>query len=402
MTYFSMYAFRKPFSAGLYEGISYLGVDYKILLVTTQLLGYAIAKVVGIKFISELSHDKRHIQLLVLIGISWLALLAFALIPPPYNFFIMFFNGLPLGLIWGIVFSYLEGRRFTEILAALLSVSFIVSSGIVKTIGRLLIDNLDVSEFWMPFYTGLIFIPFLFLGVWMLTKIPEQSRKDIEQRSVRDAMTPGNRKKFIKTFLPGIIFTALIYLVLTVFRDIRDNFAVDIWKFLGYLDKPSLLSTSETVIAIIVLIFAASLYKIKNNKTAFYANLIILPLSALLIMGSLVLFSLELIHPILWMILVGLGMYLPYITYHTMLLERWIASYKIKGNVGFLMYIMDSVGYITTLAIMIMKNYFNPNMSWGNFFIGVSWVTCISMAIFGILSYFYFKNKSVEFVIKKG
>ena len=53
-TYFSMYAFRKPFTAALFEDLTFLGIDYKIFLVTLQLIGYASAKVFGIKFIAEL------------------------------------------------------------------------------------------------------------------------------------------------------------------------------------------------------------------------------------------------------------------------------------------------------------------------------------------------------------
>ena len=58
-------------------------------------------------------------------GISWLL---FAIVPPPYNVIFLFTNGLPLGMVWGMVFGYLEGRRFTEVLGAGLSVSFIFSA----------------------------------------------------------------------------------------------------------------------------------------------------------------------------------------------------------------------------------------------------------------------------------
>jgi hypothetical protein len=390
LTYFSMYAFRKPFTAGLYEGIIVLGVDYKIMVVTVQLIGYALAKVIGIRFISELSLNRRPSLIIGLIGISWLSLVGFAVIPPPYNFFIMFFNGLPLGLIWGIVFTYIEGRKYTELLAAGLSVSFIVSSGAVKTVGRWMIDYGHVSEFAMPMLTGILFMPFLGLGVWILTKIPRPSENDIRERQKREPMDRTTRKKVLQHFWPGIFLTALIYLFLTVFRDIRDNFAVDIWKDLGFLDTPSILTTTELAVAFVVLIFAGSLYKIRNNWTALKVNLWIIPVSALIIFLSTFLFTLDQIHPVLWMVMMGLGMYVPYITYHTMLLERWIASFKLTANVGFFMYIMDSVGYLTSLLIMVFKNFCHPQMSWGQFFILVSWITGISIVVLGLTGVTYF------------
>jgi len=61
-------------------------------------------------------------------------------------------------MVWGIVFSYLEGRRFTEMLAMGLSISLIVSSGILKTIYFIVHGWFPlVSEFWMPGIIGLLF-----------------------------------------------------------------------------------------------------------------------------------------------------------------------------------------------------------------------------------------------------
>lgn len=48
-----MYAFRKPFTAADFQGITLWGVDYKIVLVSAQVLGYATAKGLGIKIVSE-------------------------------------------------------------------------------------------------------------------------------------------------------------------------------------------------------------------------------------------------------------------------------------------------------------------------------------------------------------
>lgn len=393
LTYFSMYAFRKPFSAGLYEGIELWGIDYKILLVTLQLVGYASSKVIGIRFISQMPLNRRAWLILAFIGSSWLALLVFALIPAPYNFWVMFFNGLPLGLIWGIVFSFIEGRRFTELLAAALSVSFIVSSGFVKTVGRWVVDSHWVSEFWMPFLTASFFIPVLAAGVWMLTRIPAPTTEDIAVRQPRDPMTRQERRRVIRDFAPGLILTTLIYLFLTIFRDIRDNFAVDIWKDMGYLDQPELLTTSELIIAVITLIFAGSLFLVRNNWKGFAISLLINPFGGGIILVSSLLLTIGLISPVAWMIMMGLGMYVPYIIYHTMLLERWIAVFEMRSNVGFLMYMMDAAGYLVSLAILIFKNYFRQDMTWGSFFEGLTWVTGSAILLLGTASFAWFSNR---------
>ena len=179
-TYFCMYAFRKPFNAGTYEGFTLWDMDYKAILIIAQVLGYMTSKFIGIKVISELKAHKRKKLIIGLILFAESALLLFGLVPHPYNFVFLFLNGLPLGMVWGIVFSYLEGRMFTETLAMGLSISLIISSGFLKTIYFYVQAALPlISEFWMPAVIGIFFLPLFLLFVWMLSVIPAPSAEDI-------------------------------------------------------------------------------------------------------------------------------------------------------------------------------------------------------------------------------
>ena len=69
-----MYAFRKAFAAGTYSAEAYFHIDYKVWLVIAQVLGYTLSKFFGIRFIAEIKPAQRAISILVLIGVSWLAL----------------------------------------------------------------------------------------------------------------------------------------------------------------------------------------------------------------------------------------------------------------------------------------------------------------------------------------
>ena len=122
--YGCMYAFRKPFTAAAFAG-SFGGIDYKTLLVLSQLAGYTISKFLGIKFVSEATAGRRVFMVLGLIGTAEAALLAFAYTPAPWNAAWLFLNGLPLGMVWGLIFAFLEGRRVTEFMALGLSLSLI-------------------------------------------------------------------------------------------------------------------------------------------------------------------------------------------------------------------------------------------------------------------------------------
>src|SRR5271154_3782435 len=222
--YTSMYAFRKAFAAGTFTGEQYFHVDYKVWLVIAQVIGYTLSKFYGIKFISELKPDQRAKSIFLLIGIGWLALLLFAVIPAPYNIICMFINGFPLGMIWGVVFSFVEGRKATDFIGAALAVSFIFSSGFVKSIAKTLELQFHLNELWVPFVTGLAFAIPLIIFVYLLEKIPPPSEEDIQLRSNRVPMTKEKRKEFVQLFFPGLVTVVIIYVFSTIFRDIRDNF----------------------------------------------------------------------------------------------------------------------------------------------------------------------------------
>lgn len=393
ITYLSMYAFRKPFTSAQYADYILWGIDYKIILIIAQLVGYTLSKYFGIKIISELSASKRTITLIFLMAFSWLALLFFGIVPAPYNLPFMFLNGLPLGMIWGVVFSYIEGRRHTELLGVAMASSFIISSGIVKGVGSYLLINLQVSEMWMPFFTGFMFLPILFLGIYLLHSLGNPDEGDVLARTERKPMDAAERKAFFKRFAPGIIFSIVIYVCLTIFRDLRDNFAVEFWKSFGIENIPSLLVLSELPIAVFVILIIGSMIFIKNNKRAFFFNFYILLFGGLLLLLSTVLFSNDLLSPTVWMILVGFSMYLPYIAFHALFFERWIAYFKIKSNIGYLMYIVDAAGYLGSTLVLLFKNFSNVDYSWVAFFIVTAFVTSILIILLTVANYFYFKNQ---------
>ena len=161
LSYSLVYALRKPFTAASFDGLDAFGLDYKVLVTIVQILGYLIAKFVGIKLISELKKEHRMKFILASILVAELSLVLFGLLPAPYNIFAMFFNGLSLGCMWGVIFSFIEGRRTTDILASLLGISIVISSGVAKSIGLFVMNTLHVGEFWMPALIGGFALPLL-------------------------------------------------------------------------------------------------------------------------------------------------------------------------------------------------------------------------------------------------
>ena len=391
--YFCMYAFRKPFAVATFEDLSVLGIDYKIVLIITQVLGYMLSKFIGIKVISELEPRQRLAYLLGLIGISEVALILFGWVSQPYNFIFLFFNGLPLGMIWGIVFSYLEGRKYTEILGVILCTSFIVSSGVVKSIGLWVMASWGVTQFWMPAVTGALFIIPLVFFARLLETVPQPTQEEKALRVERVPMRPKDRSNVIKQFALPLFILILFYIVLTAFRDLRDNYARELWDGLGYAGDISVYSTSELVVAFLVLIILASVYAIKDNLKALLTYHGILLFGTFSVGIATFLLQAQLLNPFLWMVISGFGLYICYVPFNALFFDRFIAAFRIKGNAGFLIYLADAFGYLGSMAVLLYKNFGMSTISWLKFFInGAYWLSIIG-SISVVVSFFYLRKK---------
>ncbi|HEY9047526.1 MAG TPA: DUF5690 family protein [Ohtaekwangia sp.] len=393
--YTCVYAFRKTFAAASFEGIFYAGVSYKVWLVIFQVVGYGMSKFIGIKVISELKAHSRSTGILVLVGIAGISWLLFAITPAPFNIIFLFTNGLPLGMIWGMVFGYLEGRRMTEVLGAALSVSFIFSSGLCRSTGAYLIRDWHVSEMWMPFIACCLYTIPLLAFLYLLDKVPPPSSLDEQLRTRRQPMNVSERKKFITTFLPGIILFVLCYMLLTIYRDFRDNFSAEVWKSLGYGNSPQIFTATEIPVSIAVLIIMGSIMIIKNNKLALMINHVIIALGMVLIGIGTLLFEQHIIEPTTWMILIGLGLYMGYVPFNSIFFDRLIAAFQYIGTVGFIMYVADSFGYLASVCMLFFKEFGYSKMGWLQVFIASGYILSVAgfLLIIGSMLYFHFKHK---------
>lgn len=353
--YFCTYAFRKPFTAGTYEDQEVFGWALKITLVISQLLGYMLSKFIGIKVISEMRSERRALAILGLIAIAEAALVGFAFLPVPLKVVMMFLNGIPLGMVFGLIMAYLEGRRQTELLTAALCASFIVASGVVKSVGRWVIEDWDISEFLMPMVTGLLFLPGLLLSVWVLQLTPPPSRRDEEKRTRREAMDRAQRGQFLRAYWPGLSLLVFVYVALTISRTLRDDFAVEIWRDLGIDRTPSIFATTETVVGIVVTALSGLAMLIPRNRQALRVTMSLMGVAFLLTAGAVLLQTSGRIASFPFMVACGIGLYVPYVAFHTTVLERLIAAARRPCNFGFLMYLADSIGYLGYAALIILK-----------------------------------------------
>lgn len=394
LTYTCMYAFRKPFSVATYENVTgWEGlIDFKIAIILSQVFGYLFSKFIGIKVVSEMTASKRAWAILALVMASEVALICFAITPAPYNVAFMFLNGLPLGMIWGLVFSFLEGRKSTEILGAVLCVTFIVASGWVRTVGKWLLLETNVSEVWMPAVTGAIFTLPFFVCLFFLSKTPLPSKEDVEMRCERKPMDGKARLAFFLRFAPGILFLISAFLLFTGLRDFRDNFSAEIWSALGHGEEPGIFAYAGIRMAFFVLLALALMVKIKDNVKAFFANQYFVLFGCALMGCACLLFEAGSIDGKTWMVALGAGLYIAYIPFNCFLFDRLVSSVGSTANAGFLIYLADSAGYVGSVSILLYRTFASPDISWLSFFIGLCYLVSILGAAFVLCSLVYFRR----------
>ncbi|MEM9419421.1 MAG: DUF5690 family protein [Planctomycetota bacterium] len=481
LAYMSMYAFRKPWSADKYEAqaeVTLFGVafGYKVVAAIAQLAGYMGSKFLGIKFASEASMRQRVPIVIGLILFAECMLLGFALVPAPYNILFLVLNGLPLGMVWSMLFGIVEGRKITEFLALGMSVSVIFSSAWVKDVGRWTMSELGTEVFWMPFVTGAIFIPVLALSMFMLWHVPPPTAEDIEARTDREPMTRTERRAFIRKYFIGVLALVMGYTMLMGYRNVRDDFMPDILADLGHklysdeqvaalsaLDEVDVASESlvalgytaeqsafladpisvlrnggseiayasshdgifenlagvadaeslvavgyseeqaafledpqsgmdtleyktvsfgsmENWVGVAVIALLCLLWFFKNNRHAVYANLAFITVGSLLVGATTLMVSNKIIDPKMFYILNGIGLYMAFVPYQSIFMDRILASLHTVATASFLIALGDAYGYLTVLSTYLGKDIY-PAFTGGT----LDWAQLLSIGAYIVL-----------------
>lgn len=366
LAYSLVYALRKPFTAAAFEGYTFMGMDYKLAVSIVQLLGYVLAKFLGIKFISELKPSGRLRFIIGSAVLSEVSLLFFGLLPAPFNIVTLFFNGLSLGCMWGILFSFLEGRKVTDLLASMMGVSMAVSSGVAKSMGLFAMQTLHVSEFWMPALIGALALPLLSLMAWLLNRMPKPTAEDIASRTERTTLNGKQRMQLFRRFMPFLILIFGANLLLTVMRDVKEDFIVCI------IDVNTISSWAFAQMDMLATFCMLALFGVLTFiKKHLHVLCLLLFLSAL---GMLTLayigvnyHSLQM-STLTWLFLQTFCIDIAYLSFQTIFFERFIACFRIRGNVGFFIITIDFIGYVGTLFLLLYKQFGSPHIDWLTFY----------------------------------
>src|SRR5262249_16583796 len=157
------------------------------------------------------------------------------------------------------------------------------------------------------------------------SQIPAPTENDELHRSRRAPMTREDRRRLFLKYATGLTLLVGVYLLLTVLRSVRADFAPEIWKGLGQTAPPSIFARSEMYVMFGVVIINGLAVLILDNRRAFFAAMASSTSGFCLVGLALIGLDKAWFDGFQFMVLIGLGLYLPYVAVHTTIFERLIA-----------------------------------------------------------------------------
>ena len=246
----------------------------------------------------------------------------------------------------------------TEFLGLAMSISVVFASGWVKSVGLWTIQSFGVDQFWMPAVTGVIFVPLLLLSVGMLYLLPPPSPADIAQRTARAPMNRQDRNEFFCTFPLGIIALIGGYVCLMMYRSLRDDFMDLILADLGYEVQAADFAGIETLVGVSVILVLCGLWFFKSNRLAVIANMVLIAAGSLLTGISTILIQQGSISPKAFFVVNGIGLYIAYVPFQSILIDRLLASLETIATAAFLLAVADAAGYVAVVGLYLTKNVY--------------------------------------------
>ncbi len=212
------------------------------------------------------------------------------------------------------------------------------------------------------------------------------------QPELRGAVLSRNQRwSLFHRYGVGLSLLVTMYLVVTILRSILRRFCHGALARLGAPAQPATFSQSEICVALGVLLVNGCTVLVRDNRRAFFISLgtcsgRFLPARRRRSWADRAAWSTASAS---WCWL-GLGLYLPYVAIHTTVFERLLAMTRDRGNIGFLMYVADAVGYLGYVAVMLLRNAMAPTDDLVDFFTAACWGAAIVSAFCLVGSWRYF------------
>ena len=126
-------------------------------------------------------------------------------------------------------------------------------------------NNLGIGEFWMPALIGAFAFPLLSVLGWLMTRMPQPTKEDIEQRTERVTLDGKARINIFKNFMPVLVMLFFANLFITVLQDIKEDFLVKILDIKAAGLSSWAFAKVDASVTVIILLMFGLMSLIKSN-----------------------------------------------------------------------------------------------------------------------------------------
>lgn len=365
-----------------------------MVLILAQLFGYMAAKFIGVRMVPRVQSRHRVPAIFGMVVFSNLTLLGPALVPAPFGAVFLILNGLSLGMVWGLLFGCIEGRRITDLLSVMLTLALVASTGVTKGAALALRSVTGCTELWMPFLTGLAFLPLLLVSLRLLTKLPQKTARDREYAGLRTTMDAAGQRAFMKRWGPGIAGLVGVAALLTLFRDVRETFMADIFRENGVSLDFSKLAGTELLVALCTGLPFFFIRFMKDSRRAFAVCSVATAAGAVLMGVTTLMHARGALGTQEWLVLAGIGLYLGYLPFYCVLPDRLYATLRTPGTVTFIIAQADAYGYLLSAFVVLFKALVSRSIHRTSILTDFAYATALLVPITILIAMRYFLRRT--------
>lgn len=253
----------------------------------------------------------------------------------------------------------------------------------------------------MPALIGAVALPLLAGLGYILDHLPKPTAEDKALRVERVTLDRQQRWELFRNFAPVLTLLFFANLFLTVLQDVKEDFLVKIIDVNAAGLSSWVFAKVDGVVTLIILAVFATLALVKSHIKVLSTLLTLVIAGAVTL--SFVAFNYDSLQlsPLVWLFIQSLCLYFSYLSFQTIFFDRFIACFRIRGNVGFFIAMVDSIGYTGTVLVLVFKECFNPNLDWLEFYntmagtVGIVCCTAFTVSLFYLMQR-YRKGKRKE------
>ena len=154
--------------------------------------------------------------------------------------------------------------------------------------------------------------------------------------------------------------------MLVILRDIKEDFLV---RIIDVSEHSSwMFAQVDSIVTLIILALFGMMVFVKSNIK------VLVILLSMVVAGtatmSFVSFNYDTLqlNTVTWLFVQSLSLYIAYLCFQSIFFDRFIACFKIKGNVGFFIVTIDFIGYTGTVLVLMFKEFFTTDIDWLDFY----------------------------------